>query len=89
MKALPVSRRGEGDLRVANPLRRLVRAELLGDKAKMPAVAQQRAHGGPLVRELAETRERPVLDGRLASKRANGSGTDSAFQMGVQVCLGQ
>src|SRR5260370_10844357 len=52
-------------------------------------VAQQRAHGGPLASELAETDERPVLDGRFASQLADRAGTDGAFQVGVQVSLGQ
>jgi hypothetical protein len=84
-----VSRRGEGDLRVADSLCCFVLAELLSDATEMSMVAQQVTYGGPLVGELTEAGEGPVLDRRLASQIADCVGSDGAFQMGMQVSLGQ
>ena len=55
----------------------------------MLAFDEQRTHDGTLIGELAETGERPALRGRHAAKLADGAGPDGAFQVRVQVSLGQ
>ena len=55
----------------------------------MLPVDQQRAYGGTLIGEILETGERPFLVRNLAAQLAHGTRTDSAFQVCVQLSLGQ
>gem|GEM_PF-6388605 len=78
----------ESDLRIANALSRLVLAEFLGDTTEMPIVAEQRAHGGPLVGELTKSGERPIPRRRLPAQLADRGWANRAFQVDVQMGFG-
>jgi hypothetical protein len=87
----------EGDLRIADPIRRPVPAELVGDAAEVVGLTQALQAGDPLIDEVPEVAERvPALPQTVGQRDAvpggeldHGGRSHRALEMDVEVHLRQ